>query len=132
MMRISAILALIAAVALATVKSLLAEQLWWPFVVSDYLAAGALALGAISVLSGGQGRMLAAGWAVTLGLSWSTLFHHLAERTTLQRLTLVDFGLGLLLTTAVVGSIQCIGTRKHFTDVSNINAKSPEKTHDIS
>ena len=80
MMRTSAVLALAAAVAMATVKVLLAERLWWPFQADEYVAAAALAFGSIVVLRAGQGRMLAAGWAFTLGITWSSFFHHLMER----------------------------------------------------
>lgn len=109
MMRTSAILALAAAVAMATVKVLLAEPLWWPFLVVEYSAGAALAFGAIAALRGGRGRMLAASWAFTLGITWSTFFHHLAERPGLEQLLPVDFGLGLLLIAAIVGAALCIG-----------------------
>ncbi len=109
MMRTSAVLALVAAAALATVKALLAEPLWWPFMVVEYMAAAALAFGAVAVLRGGQGRLLAAGWAFTLGITWSTFFHHLAERPGFEQRTLVDFGVGVLLLSAFLGVALCIG-----------------------
>jgi hypothetical protein len=109
MMRTSALLALVASAAMAAVKALLAEPLWWPFLVVEYVAAAALAFGAIAVLRGGQGRTLTAGWAFTLGITWSTFFHHLAERPGLEQRTPVDFGLGLLLLTAILGAALCIG-----------------------
>ena len=55
--------------------------------------------------------MLAAGWAVALGFSWSTFFHHLSERSSFEQLTLVDIGLGLLLVTAILGVALCVGSR---------------------
>ena len=109
MMRTSAILALVAAAAMATVKALLAEPLWWPFLIVEYMAAAVLAFGAIAVLRGGHGRLLAAGWAFTLGITWSTFFHHLAERPGFEQRTPVDFGVGFLLLTAFLGAALCIG-----------------------
>lgn len=108
MMRTSAVLALVAAVALASIKALLAEQLCWPFLVVEYIAAAALAFGAVATLRGGRGNMLVAGWAFTLGITWSSFFHHLAERPGLEQRTPVDFGLGLLLLTAFLGVALCI------------------------
>ena len=43
MMRAGAMLALIADAALALIKTLLTEGLWWPLKVVEYLAAGAVA-----------------------------------------------------------------------------------------
>lgn len=110
MIRASAAMALIAAAAMALIKTLLAEDLWWPFQLVEYLAALLLAAGAIATLRGGQGRLLAAGWAFTLGLTWSTFFHHLAERPSLTQMTPVDLGLGLLLAVAVAGAALCVGS----------------------
>ena len=112
MNRTSAIMALIAAAATTLIKLRLAEDLWWPFRVGDYLAALLLAAGAIAALRGGRGRLLAAGWAVTLGLTWSSFFHHLAERPSLAQMTPVAFGLGLLLLAAIVGVALCIASRR--------------------
>lgn len=110
MKRTSAVLALIAATAMAAIKALLAEPLWWPFVAVEYMAAAALACGAIAVLRGGRGHLLAAGWAFTFGITWSTFFHHLAERPGFDQRTAVDFGLGLLLLTAFLGAALCVST----------------------
>lgn len=109
MMRASAIVALVVAAAMATVKALLAEPLWWPFLVVEYMEAAVLALGAVSVLRGGQAHLLAAGWAFTFGITWSTFFHHLAERPGFEQRTPVDFALGFLLLTAFLGVAMCIG-----------------------
>lgn len=108
MMRTSAVLALIAGVAMAIIKTLLAEGLWWPFQVVEYLEALTLAMGAVAVLRGGRGRLLAAGWAFSFGLTWSTFFHHLFERPSLAQRTPIDFGLGALLLTAILGVVLCV------------------------
>lgn len=118
MMRTSAVLALVAAIALAAVKALLAEQLWWPFLVVEYMAAAALAFGAVAALRGGRGHMLVAGWAFTLGIIWSSFFHHLAERPGLEQRTPVDFGLGLLLLAAFLGVALCIAGSSTASDAS--------------
>jgi hypothetical protein len=107
MTKASAVLALVAAAAMTLVKALLAEPLWWPFIVPEYAAAAALFLGATGVLRGGNSHLLAAGWAFTLGITWSTFFHHLAERPSLAQMLPVDFGLALLLITASIGAGLC-------------------------
>ena len=102
MIRACASLALIVAVAIVAIKTLLSEPLWWPFLIIEYASALTLATGAITVLRGGQSHLLVAGWAFTFSITWSTFFHHLAERPSIAQMLPVDFGLGLLLLTAFV------------------------------
>lgn len=99
MQKISASLALVAAAVMAGAKVLLAEDLWWPFVIVEYLAAALLTLGAITALRGDGVGVLTGGWGFTAGLTWSTLFHHLQA----GRSGPLEFALGALLVTAAVG-----------------------------
>ena len=69
MLKISAIMAIIAGVAMAGVKFALGEDLWWPFAVIEYIAAALLILGALIALSSKQGALLACAWGLTAGLS---------------------------------------------------------------
>jgi hypothetical protein len=100
MVRFGAILAIIAGLSLAAIKLLLAESLWWPFVVVEYLAAVLLLAGAVVAWRSGQTAMLAAGWGFTAGITWSTLFHHLQK---LAAPGAVELGLAGLLLTAFAG-----------------------------
>lgn len=102
MVRLGAAIAMIAGLSLAAIKFLLAESLWWPFAVVEYLAATLLLTGAVVAWRSGRTAMLAAGWGFTAGITWSTLFHHL------QKLVIpsaVEFGLAALLVVAVAGIV---------------------------
>ncbi|MEQ1509442.1 MAG: hypothetical protein ABL909_03455 [Sphingopyxis sp.] len=100
MIKTSAILAIMTGIALAAIKLLLAEDLWWPFAIVEYLAAILLLSGAILALRSNRTALLTAGWGFTAGITWSTLFHHLQEYPSAGP---VELGLGLLLATAGVG-----------------------------
>ncbi len=88
MIRACAALALIVALAIVAVKTLLAEPLWWPFLIIEYANALTLALGAITVLRGGQSHLLVAGWAFTFGTTWSTFSITLPKDQALRRCSL--------------------------------------------
>lgn len=96
----SAVLAVLVAVAMASTKALLAEHLWWPFAIVEYLAAAMLLIGAVLVFRGGTGRLLTTGWGFTAGITWSTLFHHLLEKPAAGML---EVALGSLLAAAFFG-----------------------------
>ncbi len=98
-MKWSAGLALAAAITMATVKALLAEDLWWPFAIAEYISAALLTLGAVAAFRGAGVGLLTAAWGFAGGLTWSTLFHHL-ERAPAGP---VEFALMALLTTTIIG-----------------------------
>lgn len=100
MLRVSAILAVVAGLAMAGVKFALAEALWWPFAIIEYVAAALLVGGAALAMSRRHAALLAAGWGLTAGVTWSTLFHHLQANAAAGAL---ELGLGALLGAAVVG-----------------------------
>jgi uncharacterized protein (DUF2147 family) len=102
MLKVSAILAVIAGLAMAGVKFALAEALWLPFTIIEYAAAALLVGGAMLAMSRQHATLLAAGWGLTAGVTWSTLFHHLQERATAGALKL---GLGALLAAAITGVV---------------------------
>jgi hypothetical protein len=108
MIKTSAILAIVAGIALAAIKFLLAEDLWWPFAIVEYLAAILLLSGALIALRSNRTALLAAGWGFTAGITWSTLFHHLQEHASAGP---VEAGLGLLLATAGVGIALAVAPR---------------------
>lgn len=102
MLKISAVMAIVAGLAMAGVKLALGEDLWWPFAVIEYIAAALLILGALLALSRKQGALLACAWGLTAGLSWSTLFHHLQSQAGPG---ILEFGLGALLMSAIIGAL---------------------------
>lgn len=101
MLKLSAVVAIIASLAMASVKLALGETLWWPFAIIEYLAAGVLFAGATLALRTRQGALLAAGWGLTAGITWSTLFHHLQRNGSFSSLELALAG---LLAGAIVGA----------------------------
>ena len=109
MVRISAILAFVAALSLAAVKFLLAESLWWPFAIVEYLAAAMLLIGAVLAWRSENTTLLTAGWGFAAGITWSTLFHHLQSNGAAG---FVEFGLGVLLTMAAIGIGLVSATRR--------------------
>jgi hypothetical protein len=100
MIKTSAILAVITGISLAVIKLLLAESLWWPFAIVEYLAAALLLAGAVMAWRSGRVAVLCSGWGFTGGITWSTLFHHLQDRAEPGP---VEYGLGLLLVTVAIG-----------------------------
>lgn len=102
MLKISAVMAIIAGLAMAGVKLALGEDLWWPFAVIDYIAAALLLLGALIALHSKQGALFACAWGLTAGLSWSTLFHHLQSQ---PGPGILEFGLSALLVSAIIGAL---------------------------
>jgi uncharacterized protein (DUF2147 family) len=101
MLKVSAFLAVIAGLAMAGVKFALAEALWWPFAIIEYVAAALLLTGAALALWRGRAVLLGVSWGLTAGVTWSTLFHHLQERASAGAL---EFALGALLVTALAGA----------------------------
>ncbi len=76
--RISAVLAIVAGIALAAAETWLNWGDWqpWPFFVVDYLAAAMLLLGGVRTLrqqSGGL-RLLCGAWGFTAGMAWMAFF----------------------------------------------------------
>ena len=100
MIKTSAILAVITGLSLAVIKLLLAENLWWPFAIVEYLAAALLFVGAVMAWRSGRVAVLCSGWGFTGGITWSTLVHHLQDRGSPGP---VEYGLSLLLVTVVIG-----------------------------
>lgn len=102
MLKVSAILAVLAGLAMAGVKFALAETLWWPFTIIEYVAAALLMAGALLALRRGHAALLGISWGLTAGITWSTLFHHLQEHASAGAL---EFGLGALLIAAIGGAV---------------------------
>lgn len=100
MIKTSAVLAAIAGISLAVIKLLLAEDLWWPFAIVEYLAAVLLLVGGVMAWRSGRVAVLCAGWGFTGGITWSTLFHHLQDHGSPGP---VEYGLGFLLATVAIG-----------------------------
>lgn len=102
MLKFSAVLGIVAALAMTAVKTILAETLWWPFAIVEYLAAFLLLAGAVLVFRKNDGRVLMAGWGFTAATTWSTLFHHAQGMKTLACAGPLEFGLAALLASAGV------------------------------
>ncbi len=112
MLKISAMLAIPTAMAMAGVKFHLDEQLWWPFVVPEYVVATLLVLGARLVLLRQQTATLGAGWGAAAMLSWTTLSHHLEPSGSFREMGPVEFALALELTVSAVGLAAIVVARR--------------------
>lgn len=105
MLKVSIVLAFIAAVAMSGVKLALGETLWWPFAIVEFIGAALLIGGAVLAIVFRDGRLLAGAWGFTAASSYSTLFHHLEKLTCLSQTGPVEWGLTLLLASSTVGLI---------------------------
>ena len=119
MLKISAVMAIVAGLAMAGVKVALGEDLWWPFAVIEYIAGTLLILGALIALNRRQGALLACAWGLTAGLSWSMLFHHLQVQ---GAPSVLEFGLGVLLLSAVAGVLLIVGRGLRFSARGDVGA----------
>jgi len=76
--KISAWMAIVGAIIGGPLKILriLRQDEWWPSRIIDFIAIGMLLVGAILVLRGKSGRLLAAGWGFSIAMFYGSFFSH--------------------------------------------------------
>ena len=99
----SAALGFLTGIVLISTKVMLAEDLWWPFIIPEYVTAIMLIIGSGIFLIKPNYRLLCAGWGAALLQSWSTLAHHLMETESFAAAGPVEYALLVLVVVSIGG-----------------------------